>query len=47
MPPEWSLNIIVPMYTWKGPLVNCHGYGAMKLLESGMMMTKRVFEKDF
>ena len=45
IPVEWSLSIVVPILKWKGDTRNCGCYGAVKFLEHGMMVVKRVFEK--
>ena len=45
MPAEWALNIVVPIFKGKGYISSCSCYGAVKLLEHGMKLVKRVLEK--
>ena len=42
---EWALSIMVPIFMGKGDIRNCSCYGAVKLLEHGMKVEERVFEK--
>ena len=43
MSADIALNIVVPIY--KGDIRNCSCHRAVKLLEHGMMVVERVFEK--
>ena len=45
MPAVWALSIVVPIIKGKGDIRNCSCYGAVKLLEHGMKVVERVFEK--
>ena len=45
MPAEWALSIVVPIIKGKGDIRNCSCYGAVQLLEHGMKVVERVFEK--
>ena len=45
MPAEWTLSIVVPIFKGKGDIRNCSCYRAVKLLEHGMKVVKKVFEK--
>ena len=47
MPVEWALSIVVSFVKGKGDIRKCTCYGAMKLLEHGMMVVERVLEKGF
>ena len=42
---EWAVGIVVPIFKGKGDTRNCCCCGAMKLLEHGMKVVERVFEK--
>ena len=44
MPGEWALSIVVPIFHGKGDIQNCSCYRAVKLLEHGMKVVKRVLE---
>ena len=45
MPAEWALSIVVPIFKGKGDIRNCNYYGAVKVLEHGMKVVKRVLKK--
>ena len=45
MPAEWALGIVVPIMNGKGDIRNCSCYRAVTLLEHGMKVVERVFEK--
>ena len=45
MPAEWALSIVVLIFKGKGDIRNCSCYRAVKLLEHGMKVVERVFEK--
>ena len=45
MPVDWALCIVVPIFKGKGDIRNCSCYEAVKLLEHGMKVVERVFEK--
>ena len=47
MPAEWALSIVVSIFMGKGDIRNCSCYGAVKLVEHGMKVVERVFEKSF
>ena len=47
MPAEWTLCIVVPIFKGKVDIRNCSCYWAVKRLEHGMKVVKRVFEKGF
>ena len=42
---EWALSIVVPIFKWKGDIRNCSCYRAVKLLDHGMKVVDRVFDK--
>ena len=44
MPSEWALSIVVPIIKGKVNIRNCSCYRAVKLLEHGMKVVKRVLE---
>ena len=43
---EWKTSVMVPIYKGKGDMTNCGAYRGMKLLENGMKIVERVFEKN-
>ena len=45
MPAEWVLSIVIPIFKGKGDIINCSCYRAMTLLEHGMKVVEKVFEK--
>ena len=45
MPIEWAINIVVPIFNVKGDIRNCCCHRGVKLLEHGMKVPERVFEK--
>ena len=45
MPTELALGIVVPIFKRKGEIRNCICYGAVKLLEHGVKVVEKVFEK--
>ena len=42
---ELSLSIVVQIFMRMSDMRNCNCYGAIKLLEHGMMVVERVLEK--
>ena len=42
---KWKTNVVVPIFKRKGDMMNCGSYREVKLLEHGMKIIKRVFEK--
>ena len=47
IPAEWAQSIAVQIFKGKGDIRNCSCYRAVKLLEHGMKVVERVFEKRF
>ena len=47
MPAEQALSIVVTIIKGKGDIWNCNCYRAVELLEHGMKVVDRVFEKGF
>ena len=45
MPESWKRNTVVPLYKCKGNVLQCSNYHTIKLLEHGMKVVERVFEK--
>ena len=45
MPAEWALSIVVPITKGNGDIRNCSCNRAVKLLQHGMKVVERVFEK--
>ena len=45
MPVEWAPSIVVPIFKKKGDIRNHSSYRAVKILEHGMKVVERVFEK--
>ena len=45
MPVEWVIRIVVPIFKGKGDIRNCRCYRAVKRLEQGLKVVKRVLEK--
>ena len=45
MPAEWALRIVVKIFKGKGDIMNCSCHRAVKLLEHGMKVVDRMFEK--
>ena len=45
MPVEWSLSMVVPIFNGKGDISNSSCYRAVKLLEHGMKVVKRMLGK--
>ena len=39
---EWELSTLIPIYKGKGDPMECGSYRAIKLLEHGMKVLKRV-----
>ena len=46
-PELWKRSIIVPFYKGKGNVLECGNYCTIKLLEHGLKLEERVFEKRF
>ena len=45
MPVRWVLSMVVPFFIGKGAVENCSCYRAVKILEHGMKLVERLFEK--
>ena len=45
MPAELALCVVVPIFNGKGDITNCSCYRAVKLLDHGMKVVKRVLER--
>ena len=45
MPVEWALGIVDLIFKGKGDIRNCSCYRAVMLLNHGMKVVERVFEK--
>ena len=45
MPVEWALSMVFPIFNGKGDIWNCSCHRAVKLLEHGMIVVKKVLEK--
>ena len=45
MPVSWKRSTVVPLYKGKGNVLECGNYRTIKLLEHGMKVVERVFEK--
>ena len=45
MPESWNRSTVVPLYKDKGSVLECSNYRTIKLLEHGMKVVERVFEK--
>ena len=45
MPAEWALSIAVPIFKRKGEIMNRNCYRAVRHLEHGMKVVKRVLQK--
>ena len=45
MPELWKRSTVVPLYKGKGNVLECGNYRTIKLLEHGMKVVERVFEK--
>ena len=45
MPESWKRNTVVPLYKCKGNVLECGNYRAIELLEHGIKVVERVFEK--
>ena len=46
MPESLKRSMVVPLYKGKGNVLECSNYHTIKLLEHGMKLVERVFEKD-
>ena len=47
MSTEWAPIIVVPIFNWKGGIINVSCHRGLKLLEHAMKAVKRVLEKGF
>ena len=45
MPESWKRSMVVHFYKGKGNVLECGNYHTIKLLEHGMKVVERVFEK--
>ena len=45
MPDEWRDSVLVPLYKGKGDARDCGAYRGVELLEHGMKIVERVFER--
>jgi hypothetical protein len=45
MPEEWRDSVLVPLYKGKGDARDCGAYRGVKLLEHGMKIMERLFER--
>ena len=45
MPEDWKVSTLVPIYKGKGSVLECGSYRGVKLLEQGMKVIERVFER--
>jgi len=45
MPEDWKFSVLVPLYKGKGDVRDCGAYRGVKLLEHGMKVLERVFER--
>ena len=45
MPESWTKSILIPLYKGKGDAKECSNYRSVKLLEHGMKVIERVFER--
>ena len=45
MPTDWNESVLIPIYKGKGDTRECGSYRGVKLLEHGMKIMERVFEK--
>ena len=45
MPESWKRSTVVRLYKGKGNVLECGNYRIIKLLEHGMKVVERVFEK--
>ena len=45
MPEVWKRSMVVPLYKGKGNVLECGNYHTIKLLEHGMNVVERVFQK--
>jgi hypothetical protein len=45
MPEDWRDSVLVPLYKGKGDARDCGAYRGVKLLEHGMKIVERVFER--
>ena len=46
MPESWKRSTVVPLYKGKGNVLEYGNYHTIKLLEHGMKVVERVFEKS-
>ena len=44
---NFSLNMVVPIFKWKGDISNCSCYGVVKLLVHGMKVVESVLIMGF
>ena len=45
MPDDWKVSSLIPIYKGKGSVLECGSYRGIKLLEHGMKVVERVFER--
>ena len=45
IPEDWRHSVLVPLYKGKGDVRDCGAYRGVKLLEHGMKVVERVFER--
>ena len=45
IPEDWRHSVLVPLYKGKGDVRDCGSYRGVKLLEHGMKVVERVFER--
>ena len=45
IPDDWRYSVLVPLYKGKGDVRDCGAYRGVKLLEHGMKVLERVFER--
>ncbi|KAA3670323.1 uncharacterized protein DEA37_0010186 [Paragonimus westermani] len=45
IPDDWRYSVLVPLYKGKGDVRDCGSYRGVKLLEHGMKVVERVFER--
>ena len=45
IPDDWKESVLVPLYKGKGDMRDCGAYRGVKLLEHGMKVVERVFER--
>jgi hypothetical protein len=45
MPESWKRSSVIPLYKGKGDVLECGNYRTIKLLEHGMKVVERIFER--